>query len=163
MRKCARRTSFDFAFVCQRRCLLVPAALAQDTHSVFVYGTLKIGESHHFFLEDPENGRATLLGNAETIDEWPLVVVPSSGIPYLIPAKGEGYRVMGEVYTVDDDMLAKLDEIESVPDRYYREELDVQLLDQPDDSEGPFKAWNYFATHYEEMLQLPYISNFTTN
>ncbi|KAL1426455.1 hypothetical protein MTO96_003454 [Rhipicephalus appendiculatus] len=105
---------------------------------------------------------ATLLGDAETVDEWPLVVVPSSGIPYLIPVKGDGYRIVGEVYTVDDKMLSKLDEAESVPDRYYREELDVQLLDQP--NEGLIKAWNYFATHYDEgMLQLPFISNFTTS
>ncbi|KAH8024339.1 hypothetical protein HPB51_022458 [Rhipicephalus microplus] len=65
------------------------------------------------------------------------------------------YTVAGKVYTVDDKMMSKLDEVESVPDRYFRVDLDVQLL---------FKAWSYFATHYdEEMLQLPYIPNFTTN
>ncbi|KAH6930206.1 hypothetical protein HPB50_011790 [Hyalomma asiaticum] len=133
------------------------------TYKVFVYGTLKVGEEHNYILANPENGMANLLGNAETVDRWPLVVLPSTGVPYMVPLKGEGYRVAGEVYVVDDKMLEKLDELESVPDSYYRTELDVELLDQPGNSAVPFKAGNYFATHYDErMLRLPYISNFTT-
>ncbi|KAH7945932.1 hypothetical protein HPB49_017095 [Dermacentor silvarum] len=131
---------------------------------VFVYGTLKVGEINHSSLTDPDNGMADLVGAAITIDKWPLVILPSSGVPYMLDIKGQGYRVVGEVYTVDDKMLAKLDELESVPELYYRTLVDVELLtDHHDDSDGPFKAWNYFEAHNsEEMLRLPYISNYTS-
>ena len=36
---------------------------------------------------------------------------------------GLGHHVQGEVYQVDDDMLALLDEIEDVP-RYYKRKLE---------------------------------------
>nr|XP_054927107.1 gamma-glutamylaminecyclotransferase-like isoform X2 [Dermacentor andersoni] len=138
-------------------------AFAQDTHIVFVYGTLKVGEMNHDVLTDPDNGMASLVGEAITTDKWPLVIWPSSSVPYMVDLKGEGYRVAGEVYTVDDKMFAKLDEVESVPESYYRKMVDVELLTgHHDDSDGPFKAWNYFAAqNSEELLQLPFISNYT--
>ncbi|XP_054927106.1 gamma-glutamylaminecyclotransferase-like [Dermacentor andersoni] len=141
----------------------LPGAFAQDTHIVFVYGTLKVGEMNHDVLTDPDNGMASLVGEAITTDKWPLVIWPSSSVPYMVDLKGEGYRVAGEVYTVDDKMFAKLDEVESVPESYYRKMVDVELLTgHHDDSDGPFKAWNYFAAqNSEELLQLPFISNYT--
>ena len=44
-------------------------------------------------------------------------------VPYLLDRPGLGHHVQGEVYQVDDDMLALLDEIEDVP-RYYKRKLE---------------------------------------
>ena len=70
---------------------------------VFVYGTLLSGRyNHDYFLKGVEfMGEATLQGYA---------LYNLGSYPGIIPASGE--RVMGEVYQVDDQILARLDRLE---------------------------------------------------
>lgn len=135
----------------------------QATHYVFVYGTLKTGEPNCSVMKDPANGRATLVGTAKTIKKWPLVIASSYNIPYLLHCEGTGHNVCGEVYSVDDEMLAKLDDFESHPKYYVRTEEDVEL-DQPvGNNKKQLKAWVYFLKNYrEELLQRPYIANYSS-
>uniref|UniRef100_A0A023FRQ6 Gamma-glutamylcyclotransferase family protein n=1 Tax=Amblyomma cajennense TaxID=34607 RepID=A0A023FRQ6_AMBCJ len=155
-------------------------------HSVFVYGTLKTGESNNHFLTRPAEGRASLVGPARTVKKWPLVLVSSYEIPCLLPYKGLGYEVSGEVYDVDDRMLELLDRLESHPEFYVRSLEDVELLSQPqpadpeteskpdppsssshsssDLSSSPSrrKAWIYFVPKMEQqLLSLPYVASYT--
>uniref|UniRef100_A0A023G7K7 Gamma-glutamylcyclotransferase family protein n=1 Tax=Amblyomma triste TaxID=251400 RepID=A0A023G7K7_AMBTT len=155
-------------------------------HSVFVYGTLKSGESNNHFLKCAANGRASLVGPAKTVKKWPLVLVSSYEIPCLLPYEGVGHEVSGEVYEVDDRMLELLDRLESHPDFYTRSLEDVELLSppQPEDpanksttdspssspespsdfsnSSSRRKAWIYFVPKMEEqLLSLPYVENYT--
>ena len=81
-------------------------------HRVFVYGTLMKGEHHHEVLKE-----ASFVGLGETEASFDLVQ-----IDYYPALLSQGStRVIGEVYEVDDAMLAKLDELEEVPDYYVRE------------------------------------------
>ncbi|KAL1474432.1 hypothetical protein MTO96_037977 [Rhipicephalus appendiculatus] len=134
-------------------------ALYRMSHYVFVYGTLKSGETNHRILTDPVNGRSTLLGQARTLKKWPL-------------------EVHGEVYQVDDRMLEVLDRLESHPDYYVRSQEDVFMLPQPKAStdanvEGTTptppteagdrrKAWIYFLRKFErQLLSLPVVPHYT--
>lgn len=90
---------------------------------VFVYGTLKRGFPNHPLLE-----RATLLGTARTRESWPLVIAGSWYVPCLLEHPGQGHRVRGEVYAVDAETLAALDELEGVgdPEGYDRKPIEVE-------------------------------------
>jgi gamma-glutamylcyclotransferase (GGCT)/AIG2-like uncharacterized protein YtfP len=77
----------------------------------FVYGTLLSGEPNHAQL-----GGARLLGPARTESRYMLV---SLG-PYPALLEGGTTSVVGEVYEVDDDLLAALDRFEGRPHLYQR-------------------------------------------
>ncbi|WP_070963347.1 gamma-glutamylcyclotransferase family protein [Vibrio sonorensis] len=82
-------------------------------HLVFVYGTLRRGESNHHFL-----ARSQYLGCFETpaeytlydLGDYPAVVYGSNAI-------------CGEVYSIDDETLNRLDKLEDVPREYRREAI----------------------------------------
>lgn len=146
------------------------------THYVFVYGTLKTGETNHRIMTNPGNGRSTFIGQARTLKKWPLVLVSKYEIPCLLPREGLGHEVCGEVYQVDDRMLEALDRLESHPDYYVRSQEDVVMLSQANSStdvEGTTarpsietgdrrKAWVYFVRKFErELLSLPTVPQYT--
>lgn len=77
---------------------------------VFVYGTLKRGYPNaHVGMP-----RAQYLGDYRTVQCYPLVIGGRWRSPYLINEPGVGFQVTGEVYEVDDTVLAELDELESI-------------------------------------------------
>jgi gamma-glutamylcyclotransferase (GGCT)/AIG2-like uncharacterized protein YtfP len=79
---------------------------------VFVYGTLKRGETNHHWLEGAcWQGEAELRG----------VVLHDLG-PFPMAVIGDG-SAQGEVYAVDDRGLARLDELEGYPRLYDRQRL----------------------------------------
>ncbi|CAL8290890.1 unnamed protein product [Lota lota] len=94
---------------------------------VFVYGTLKKGQPNHHRMLDPANGHARFLAAARTVDKYPLVIAGEHNIPYLMNAPGEGERVRGEIYGVDDRMLSFLDAFECVPAMYQRTVVRLQV------------------------------------
>ncbi|KAG1699426.1 hypothetical protein DVH05_012841 [Phytophthora capsici] len=101
---------------------------------VFVYGTLKTGLYNYTTYLQPaiELGKASFVGEARTTkEEFHMVLDDQAFYPCLYRApKGEGYRVIGEVYSVDDDTLAALDVLEEVDDGLYsRDDIDVDLID----------------------------------
>jgi gamma-glutamylaminecyclotransferase len=73
---------------------------------------------------------AESFGSCRTIDKLPLVVAGQWYTPILIAGSG-GHRVTGELYVVDDDGLAYLDDLEGVgrPLGFDRIQLDVDLAD----------------------------------
>ncbi len=77
-------------------------------HFVFVYGTLKQGFPNQHLMPD-----ADFRGACRTIDRIPLVIAGQWYTPILIAGSG-GHRVTGELYGVDDDGLAYLDDLEGV-------------------------------------------------
>lgn len=141
------------------------AMASQSTHHVFVYGTLKTGEPNNHVMKDPENGKATLIGNAVTVKKWPLVIASSYNIPYLLRCEGKGHSISGELYSVDDKMLSMLDDFESHPKYYLRTEEDIELTSKSNDEKTKkrLRAWIYFLKDYrEELLQRPYIANYSS-
>jgi len=86
---------------------------------VFVYGSLKRGRALHHLLQS-----ASFLGTADT---RPLYRMFDLGhYPGLVewPA---GLSITGELYEVDSDCLARLDEAEGVAEGYYARR-EIQLL-----------------------------------
>ncbi|XP_075548101.1 gamma-glutamylaminecyclotransferase-like isoform X3 [Dermacentor variabilis] len=139
---------------------------SQTTHNVFVYGTLKTGEPNNSVINDSKNGKAILIGTAVTVKKWPLVIASSYNIPYLLHCEGKGHSITGELYSVDDKMLATLDDFESHPKYYVRSEEDIELLTRQlndEKTKKKLKAWIYFLKDYrEELLQRPYLASYSS-
>ncbi|MFT7576831.1 MAG: gamma-glutamylaminecyclotransferase [Alphaproteobacteria bacterium] len=96
-------------------------------HTVFVYGTLKRGYPNaHIGMP-----RATYVGEYRTVEQYPLVIGGRWFVPNLLNELGVGFQVTGEVYKVDDTVLAELDQLEMVhlPNGYRRLEIAVEPID----------------------------------
>ena len=92
---------------------------------VFIYGSLLPGEPNHGFLEG-----ARFIRKGRTQPGVGLVKAgPYPSLAFAARASGErclaltDARVSGEIYEVDDALLASLDEFEGHPDLYRRSEL----------------------------------------
>jgi gamma-glutamylaminecyclotransferase len=111
--------------------------MVNSTHRVFVYGTLKRG----FPNAEGMNG-AQFLGRFRTCDPFPLVIAGQWYTPVMLPERGTGHRVLGELYAVGDDTLAALDRLESthLPTGYTREEIPIESLEDA----SIVTAWTYF-------------------
>ena len=96
------------------------------THRVFVYGTLKRGYPNSPLLEGSE-----FVGEAVTVLTYKAVTIPAYGtagtnFPVIMPDPG-GKPVAGELYTVDDVTLARLDQLEREGRAYDRVMIDARL------------------------------------
>ena len=78
---------------------------------VFVYGTLRRGESNHHYLTG-----AAFVDHGITAPEFTMVDFGS----YPAIVEGGQTAVVGEVYRVDLPILARLDLLEEVPELYRR-------------------------------------------
>lgn len=85
--------------------------VSPQSQLVFVYGSLKRGYKLHYLLESQLS-----LGNAVTQSLYRLFDLGS--YPGLIEWP-EGLTIHGEVYQVDADCLAQLDEVEGVAEMLY--------------------------------------------
>ena len=52
----------------------MPGSTISGRWRVFVYGTLKNGQPNHHWLSTPDNGYQTFLGQAASVNKFPLVV-----------------------------------------------------------------------------------------
>lgn len=84
---------------------------------VFVYGSLKRGFRHH-----DQMAGARFLGEARTARRYTLVV--AGDYPALVD--GGATAVAGELFAVDDPLLAALDAFEEVPELYVRAPLELE-------------------------------------
>jgi gamma-glutamylaminecyclotransferase len=85
---------------------------------LFVYGTLKRGLKSHHLLADQE-----FLGEVHTIPIYRIYHI--SWHPGLVHDEEHGLEVKGELWAVDDECLAKLDEFEGIPDLFVREDIAI--------------------------------------
>jgi len=80
---------------------------------VFVYGTLKHGQPNHGLLETAINSsQAEFLGQATTVDCWPLIIYSSFNIPFLLDCKGTGkaslllvFDILNTIYTIQTALV----------------------------------------------------------
>jgi len=89
---------------------------------IFVYGTLKKGFHNHDLLENAE-----FVCEATTKEKYPMVNTEEH-FPYLIDDKGIGHLIQGEVYRIDETILAMLDILEGYPEHYDRQQIQVISL-----------------------------------
>lgn len=80
---------------------------------LFVYGTLKRGCSNHTYLADQ-----TFVGLARTPPGFRLYDL--GGYPGIAPVTDDRNGVIGEIWSVDDDALERLDRFEGVHEGLYR-------------------------------------------
>lgn len=92
-------------------------------HEIFVFGTLKEG-----FPNFHENDGQRVDGHFLTLDRFALYLVGERCTPWMMDNTGDGHRVVGEVYRVDDNGLARMDRLERVglADGYVRKEIIVE-------------------------------------
>lgn len=138
---------------------------------VFVYGTLKKGQPNYFRLLNRANGTAQFLGSALTTERFPLVIAGKYNIPFLLNIPGQGHRVHGEIYRVDDEMLKLLDDLESVPTMYQRTVVHLEVRDWVGGVEGEeplppgsiTEAFVYSTTTYQpDWPSLPSYESYDT-
>ena len=86
-------------------------------HLVFVYGTLMKGELHHTSM-----AHARFVRVAETEPAYDLVQIDY----YPAMIAGGTARIVGELYEVDAQTLARLDELEEVPHYYERKRITLR-------------------------------------
>ena len=79
-------------------------------HKVFAFGTLKRG----FPLHERGLSGAAFLGRCRTLEAYPMFVAGPWFAPMMLDRRGAGTRVFGELYEVDDDRLALIDDLESI-------------------------------------------------
>lgn len=94
---------------------------------VFVYGTLKRGGRNHHFMEDQR-----FLTEAHTTAGFTLYSL--GYYPGMVRAPHDTQGVAGELWAVDNDCLALLDELEGVAEKLYERAnitLAAPLLDEP--------------------------------
>jgi len=125
------------------------ANVLQD-NLVAVYGTLKRGEGNYHLLRS-----AKYVGRGKTAEKYPLVV---SGLPYLYKESGVGYNVEVDVSKVSDQRLGRLDQLESHPKWYKREEVNIVVKGKQ------LKCWVYFMTEKRDenvVVREKYTSRYT--
>ena len=92
-------------------------------HEIFVFGTLKDG-----FPNFGENDGQRVAGQFLTRDRFALYLIGERCTPWMMDNTGDGHRVVGEVYRVDDNGLARMDRLERVglADGYIRKGIVVE-------------------------------------
>ena len=99
---------------------------------VFVYGTLKKGQSNHRLLE-----KSDFIGDAKSLTKFAMV---GKGLPFPYCVEKDninGKFIKGEVYQVDKPTMDKLDALEGYPYFYDREVFWF------DTDKGVKRAWIY--------------------
>lgn len=87
---------------------------------VFVYGTLKRGGIYHHYIPNEDK----FLSTAITKEKYKLFACEEC--PFLIEETNEkSYQVYGEIFEVSEETIIKLDELEEVPDMYYKKNITV--------------------------------------
>lgn len=94
-------------------------ALAGDTLTLFVYGTLMRGDVRHHVLAGQR-----FLGETSTRPHYALFNL--GAYPGLVHREGEGRAVFGELYEVGASLLPLLDRIEGAPSLYRLEPVLIE-------------------------------------
>lgn len=88
---------------------------AHDRRLLFVYGTLKRDGSNHSFLAEQ-----SFCGEARTVPGFKLVNLGE--YPGMVVDPSDTRGVAGEVWSVDPECVANLDELEGLAEGLYRRE-----------------------------------------
>lgn len=118
----------------------------KEVEYMFAYGTLKRGYHNHKRLL----GNSKFLGRAHSVEK--NFRLYANGIPFLIEAANSwgGNQIIGELYEVSPETLARCDRLEGHPLMYCREKHLFDLDSRP--SPAAFEAWVYIYQHPERFI-----------
>lgn len=104
---------------------------------LFVYGSLKEG-----YPNAHVNQGIRIPGHYRTAQAHPFYLAHGS-MPCLLPATGQGFKVLGELYRVSEADLAAMDVLEEVglPGGYNRVVIDIEPCEGT--IAAPISAWVY--------------------
>ncbi len=110
------------------------------THLVFVFGTLKEG-----FPNFATNRGKRVAGEFSTVERYPLYLIGERFSPWLVFSGGEGERVAGQVFEVDQAALDAMDVLERVTeaDGYRRVSIAVERIDGESESRAELSVQAY--------------------
>jgi len=93
------------------------------THLIFVYGTLKEGCANFHINTGRRVGGAYV-----TRERFPLCILGDYRIPWLVDRPGEGEHIVGQLFEVDAEGLARMDRLERLgePGWYTRRPIEVR-------------------------------------
>ena len=117
-------------------------------HRIFVYGSLKEGHCNFHV-----NQGRRVAGDFVTVERYALYILGDENLPWLVPAATDGHFVVGQLFEVDDQTLANMDQLERIDEAlwYRRVAIDVQArAGGAGGAGGP--AWVYLGNH--ERLQV---------
>jgi gamma-glutamylaminecyclotransferase len=122
-------------------------------HLIFVVGTLKEG-----FRNFHINRGQRVPGDFVTALPHPLYIAGDRGLPWLLQRPGQGQPVVGQLFRVDDEALASMDELERIDEPGYYERRRISVLPRdassgaaapattPAPAPAPIEAWVYFGS-----------------
>lgn len=96
-------------------------SMESQKYNVFVYGTLKSGQSNHSLIS-PDKVGSVFIGSAVTCSES-YKISCNGGFPMVQDTRVSGpnhYKIIGEIYTVDHNVLKRLDRLEGNGSLYAR-------------------------------------------
>lgn len=105
---------------------------------IFVYGTLRHGESNHHFL----NKSRCLVGQA-----WTYGALFDTNRGYPVMKADNNKRVIGEVYEITESALALIDELEGYQPNGTNNLYERAMVDVQHDSGQTFKVITYITGH----------------
>lgn len=119
---------------------------------IFTYGTLKRGFSNHNLIQEMmTTNDVVYIGDYQTLDKLPLVCGPYR-VPFLLNIPGTGDRVLGELYSVSDWSLARMDELEGTSHGHYeRLPLKVRSVQGETAAEEAVEAYFAHRSYTEEL------------
>jgi gamma-glutamylaminecyclotransferase len=104
----------------------------ESSHLVFVYGTLRQSHANHQLLKDSK-----YYGTGVTRGNYAMYI--AGGYPYVVVSESR-YPIVGELYAVGPETLARLDKMEGHPHYFNRREIPVTV-------EGcEYSAWMYIRS-----------------
>jgi gamma-glutamylaminecyclotransferase len=111
-------------------------------HRIFVFGTLQ--EGHRNFHVN----RGTRVGDHwVTAQPHPLYVIGPMRLPWLLNRPGQGVPVIGQLYAVDDAVLADMDRLERLDDPLWYERRRVAVRPHPGAADAAAEeVWVYFGS-----------------
>lgn len=97
---------------------------------IFAYGTLRLNGSNHYLL-----GSSQHVGMFYTKEKYILIKLAKQNFPYLIPASflpekaHLATNVIGDLFSVSDEVLVELDSLEGHPHFYMRQFIDIDHIE----------------------------------
>jgi gamma-glutamylcyclotransferase (GGCT)/AIG2-like uncharacterized protein YtfP len=104
---------------------------------LFVYGTLKEGHRNNHYLSN-----ADLIGEFETEPHYRLF--DNGNFPMMVEDREDGYSVLGEIWTVDEDDIDEIDFHEAL----YRRDI-VEIRNFEDEVVFAY-IYNHRVYHFQE-------------
>ena len=121
-----------------------------DNYLLFVYGTLKAHFSNSYKME----GAVLIHDKVSTTEAYPLLIHGQRNVPYLLNLKGQGHKIVGNLYQVSDSHLKELDTFEGVHNFHYDR---IRVVVHTPDDKDRYECWMYVKCdtehdHFRHLL-----------